>query len=236
MAEDPIANSTNVVLDVENLRHYYEKNRPVLNRSSLSIREGDSVAICGRSGVGKTTLLEILGAMRTPREGTVRLMGNSVYQASPTKRSQLRGKLLGFVFQEGHLLPDLSVWENCRLAVILSGRDWKLPKSRERFEVLLKSLGLDPGRGDERPAHFSSGERQRLAVVRGLMHDPRLLMADEPTGNLDLETSNQLLDLLFPLIEDHGMGILVATHDRHLAQSLDRVYTLQEGNLTQMDS
>lgn len=231
-----MAEETPVVLEVENLSHAYETSRTVLKHLHLTLREGDSVAVCGRSGVGKTTLLEILGTMREPTHGTVRLRGESVYDAPVKERSRMRGSYLGFVFQEGHLLPDLSVWENCRLAVILSGRDWGRQRIRERFEWLMDGLGLDPSRGSDRPARFSTGERQRIAVIRALIHRPGLLLADEPTGNLDIETSEQLLDLLFPLIEEDGMGILVATHDPHLAQSLDRNFELEKGSLVPMDS
>jgi lipoprotein-releasing system ATP-binding protein len=221
-----------MILEVRGVSHDYETDRPVLDSIDLTVGEGESVAVCGRSGVGKTTLLEILGTMRTPRSGSVVLKGESVYEVPVRERARLRGEYHGFVFQDGHLLPDLSVWENCRLAVALSPRDWSMDRVRSRFERLMEDLGLPPGRGDQRPGQFSTGERQRIAVVRALIHDPALLMADEPTGNLDPTSSDQLIDVLKPLLEEEDMGILVATHDRHLAQSLERVKYLRNGKLS----
>lgn len=224
-----------MILRVSDVAHAYEEGRPVLDDINLTIDEGESLAICGRSGVGKTTLLEIIGTMRQPRSGEVEIMDESVYDASVRDRAIIRGDHLGFVFQEGHLLPDLSVWENCRLAVAMSPREWPRKKIRDRFEELMADLGLDPDRGDQRPAQFSTGERQRIAIARALIHAPELLIADEPTGNLDPTTGDQLMDMLDSLLANRGMGILVATHDRHLAQSLECVLTLDGGRLVELE-
>ena len=220
------------LLSCENLGYRYTEEGNWVFRDLL-FRMGDTerVAIQGTSGVGKTTLLEILGTMRGPREGHVFLGGDDVYERGVEGRSDLRGRYLGFVFQESLLLPDLTVWENCRLAVTLSQRSWPIPKIRRRYEELLRSVGLDPDRGSEGPSNFSTGERQRLALVRSVMHQPELLIADEPTGNLDERTSRELIDLLLTIGDRDDMAILVATHDRNLASAMDRTLQLQQGTL-----
>ncbi len=221
------------LLICEELGYRYSENAPWVFRDlDFRLNETDRVAIQGTSGVGKTTLLEVLGTMRQPGEGRVILKGEEVYRRGVEGRSRLRGQYLGFVFQESLLMPDLSVWENCRLAVTLSQRSWPVERIRERFESLLEAVGMDPARGSEGPAHFSTGERQRLALVRSIMHRPPLLIADEPTGNLDEETSRTLIDLLLELGERDRMGILVATHDQNLSAAMERTLQMRHGELS----
>ncbi len=221
-----------VVLSVRDLEHAYDPERPVLQGITLRLARGDTVAVQGPSGVGKTTLLEIMGTMRQPGSGEVKLMGESVYEVDLARRAALRGRWLGFVFQEALLLPDLTLWENCRLAVVLAGGEGERKDVRARFEELMRAVGLDPERGDERPSRLSSGERQRLAMVRSLMHRPAVLIADEPTGNLDPTSSGRLVDLLLELGDRSGAAVLVATHDPGVAKSLSRVYRMDQGRLT----
>lgn len=219
------------LLESKNVKHNYQSGLEILDSIDFSMYPGDTIGIQGKSGVGKTTLLEILGTMREPTEGYVSIEGRSVYELSLQQRAILRGRHLGFVFQEGLLLPDLTLWENCRLAVDLSSRDWPITKVRERFRDLLENLGLDPARSNHLPSQLSTGERQRLAVARALMHDPNVIMADEPTGNLDPESSRQLLDLMLPFADRDRTALLIASHDRSLMDSLSKVYELDEGKL-----
>lgn len=219
------------VLSVRDLSHAYVPERPVLSGISLSLARGNTVAVQGPSGVGKTTLLEIMGTMRTPTSGEVHLMGESVYEVDLARRAGLRGRWLGFVFQEALLLPDLTIWENCRLAVVLADEEGNPGGVRARFEELMAAVGLDPDRADDRPSELSTGERQRLAMVRSLMHRPSVLIADEPTGNLDPSSGGRLVDLLLELGDRSGAAVLVATHDPGVAKSLSCVYRMEAGQL-----
>lgn len=221
------------ILEAKDISHAYESGHPILKDVSFELEAPRAVAIQGPSGVGKTTLLEIMGTMRSPASGTVKVMGEEIYSKGPGKQAAIRGRWLGFVFQESLLLPDLSVWENCRLAVDLAGRGWERSRIREKFVSLMETLGLNPDRGNHRPGQLSTGERQRVAVVRALIHEPKLIFADEPTGNLDNKSSEKLLDLLLPLVQEHDAGIIVATHDPVMAQSIEKNYLLEDCKLTQ---
>jgi ABC-type lipoprotein export system ATPase subunit len=226
----------NALLRTEGLGHSYTSGPTILEGVDFLLEAGDTVGIQGRSGVGKTTLLEILGTMREPTSGSVYYGEESIYDLPVGERARLRGQYLGFVFQEGLLLPDLTLWENCQLAVELSPKDWPLNRTRERFRSLLDRLGLDPAREDDLPSQLSTGERQRLAVARAFMHEPNLIIADEPTGNLDPDSSRQLLDLMLPFAERDRTAIVIASHDRQVTDRLSRVYELYEGALKKQDS
>lgn len=221
----------NALLEARDLSHAYETGPRIIDGINFTLEPGDTVGIQGRSGVGKTTLLEILGTMREPSDGEVLYGDRSVYELPLGERATLRGRHLGFVFQEGLLLPDLTLWENCQLAVKLAPDDWTGGEAERRFRNLLEELGLDPGRRDDLPSQLSTGERQRLAVARALMHEPNVIIADEPTGNLDPDSSRQLLDLMLPFAERDRTAILIASHDRQVTDSLSRVYELEEGKL-----
>lgn len=219
------------ILEAREIFFQYEEGHPILDDVSFTLTAGETVAIQGPSGEGKTTLLEILGTMRVPDNGRIQLGDEEVYAKSPGERAHLRGRWLGFVFQESLLMPDLTAWENCRLAVVLSSRKWQVEKIRTRFEELMDALGLPLEKGTSRPSQLSSGERQRVAVVRGLMHNPALLVADEPTGNLDREASDRLMELLKPLARRNQTGIVVATHDMRLAEDMEKIYQLRDHKL-----
>ncbi len=224
-----------IILEAQEIEHSYEPGKPILRGINLRLHEGEAIVVEGPSGVGKTTLLEILGTMRSPSAGQVKLMGEGIYNGKQSHLAELRGRWLGFVFQESLLLPDLTIYENCRLAVVLSGRDWGDSRIRGRFEWLMEALRLDPGRASDRPAQLSTGERQRVAVVRALMHEPRIIIADEPTGNLDIDSSELLLDLFLPLVNEESTGIIVATHDPLMAQSIGNRYLIEDKKIKRLE-
>jgi lipoprotein-releasing system ATP-binding protein len=206
----------------------------VLKGVDLSVRPGEFVAVEGRSGSGKSTLMHLLGALDTPDEGQILYDGQDIAQMSSAARSRLRNTQFGFVFQFYHLLPELNVLENTLLGAMieyswLSFRSHK-KELRERAARLLAQMGLEH-RLKHRPAQLSGGERQRVAIARALMNGPRVLFADEPTGNLDTETGRQIMGVLEDLHREHGQTILMVTHDRALARQADRVLVLKDGRL-----
>ncbi|MGE5609659.1 MAG: ABC transporter ATP-binding protein [Bacillota bacterium] len=206
----------------------------VLKQIDLTVREGEFLAIEGRSGSGKSTLMHLLGALDVPDGGTIDYEGTEFSAMSAAERSRLRNRHFGFVFQFYHLLPELNVLENTLLAPMIE-LSWgqfrsKRAELRERAANVLDQLGLGH-RLKHRPALLSGGERQRVAIARSLMNSPRVLFADEPTGNLDTETGRQIMDVLEKLHREKGQTILMVTHDRSLAGEADRVLMLQNGHL-----
>lgn len=206
----------------------------VLKHIDLTVREGEFVAIEGRSGSGKSTLMHLLGALDGPDGGTIDYEGTEFGRMSSAERSRLRNRHFGFVFQFYHLLPELNVLENTLLAPMIE-LSWgqfrgKRAELREQAAAVLEQLGLGH-RLKHRPAHLSGGERQRVAIARALMNSPRVLFADEPTGNLDSETGRQIMDVLEKLHRERKQTILMVTHDRSLAGEADRILLLQNGYL-----
>jgi lipoprotein-releasing system ATP-binding protein len=206
----------------------------VLKQADLSVKRGEFLAIEGRSGSGKSTLLHILGALDKADEGSVEYDGVDVLSLGSAARSRLRNKSFGFVFQFYHLLPELNVLENTLLAAMVEfswlGFRTNKTKLRERAIVLLEQLGM-AHRLKHRPAQLSGGERQRVAIARALMNQPKVLYADEPTGNLDVETGTQIMGVLAKLHAEQGQTIVMVTHDRTIAHQADRVLVLREGRL-----
>jgi len=206
----------------------------VLKGVNLSVAAGEFVAIEGRSGSGKSTLLHVLGALDTPTSGQVTFEGQEIFAASATERSRLRNVSFGFVFQFYHLLPELNVLENTLLAAMVkhSWMGFRSNRSQLRNQAtdILESLGLSH-RLKHRPAHLSGGERQRVAIARALMNKPKVLFADEPTGNLDAETGGQIMRVLETLHAE-GQTIVMVTHDRTIAKRADRGLILKDGQLT----
>ncbi len=211
----------------------------VLRKVELTVTSGEFIAIEGRSGSGKSTLLHLLGALDTADTGDVEFDGERISSLGATARSRLRNTQFGFVFQFYHLLPELNVLENTLLGPMIelswSGFHQKKVALRDRARQLLTDLGL-ADRLKHRPAHLSGGERQRVAIARALMNHPRILFADEPTGNLDTETGQQIMDLLERLHRQSGQTVIMVTHDRTLARKADRVLLLKDGRLAQADS
>lgn len=206
----------------------------VLKDVNLSIRPGEFVAIEGRSGSGKSTLLHLLGALDEPNGGDVWYENTSLFKLSSAERRRVRNQQFGFVFQFYHLLPELNVLENTLLAAMVK-HSWLGFRSnkavlRQRAIDLLEQLGM-AHRLKHRPAQLSGGERQRVAIARALMTQPRVLYADEPTGNLDFETGRQIMGLLEGLHRNQNQTIVMVTHDRTLARQADRVFVLREGIL-----
>jgi putative ABC transport system ATP-binding protein len=198
----------------------------ILRGVSLVVAAGESFAIVGASGSGKTTLLGLLAGLDTPSGGSIRLDGHALEQLDEEARADLRRRLVGFVFQSFHLLPALTAEENVMLPLELEGSDAARPRAR----AALEAVGLAPRRRHY-PAQLSGGEQQRVAIARAFVHGPRLLFADEPTGNLDQRTGHHVTDLLFDLNHDHGTTLVLVTHDAKLAARCDRGIELQEGRV-----
>ena len=204
------------------------ENLHVLRGVDLDLRPGEAVAIVGASGTGKSTLLHLLGALDRPTSGSVRLAGVEVASLDGDDAAALRNRLVGFVFQFHHLLADFTAVENVMTPSLIAGE--RPRRARRRAAALLSQVGME-GRLEHKPSELSGGEQQRVAVARALVNEPRVVLADEPTGNLDTATGQQVQQLLFDLKERYGVALLVATHDRQLAARADRVMKLEEGVL-----
>ena len=191
---------------------------------SFQIEEGEFVAVVGPSGAGKSTLLQLLGGMDTPTSGSLRLGGQELGGMGDGQLTRLRRTFVGFVFQHFGLVPTLTVAENVALPCLFSRRD-----GRTRVDALIERVGLS-ARRSHRPSQLSGGEMQRVAIARALVNEPRLLLADEPTGNLDSRTSDRILDLLRELNRE-GLTVVVVTHNESLASSADRRITLRDGRI-----
>lgn len=200
----------------------------VLRNANLSINSGELIGLVAPSGTGKSTLLHIAGLLEYPDDGDILLAGNSCGAMDDIKRTAARREHLGFIYQAHHLLPEFSAEENVALPQMLRGasRGDALTKARE----LLESVGLG-ARLSHRPARLSGGEQQRVAIARAIANDPVVLLADEPTGNLDPGTSAVVFDLLMTLVKDRGMAALIATHNPALADKMDRIVTLADGGI-----
>jgi lipoprotein-releasing system ATP-binding protein len=200
----------------------------VLRELELAVASGETIAIVGQSGVGKSTLLHVLGTLDRPTAGRVLFRGEDAFANAPEELARFRGRALGFVFQLHHLLPEFSALENVMMPGLLGG----LPRKelREKAAGLLAEAGLS-SRLDQRVGKLSGGERQRVAVARALVMDPPLVLADEPTGNLDPETGELIQELMLGLNRKRGSALVVVTHNHDLARRLDRALELRDGKL-----
>ena len=201
---------------------------PVLRRIDLAVSEGETVALIGPSGSGKTTLLQIAGLLDRPDAGDVRICGESASGLADRKLSAMRARHLGFVFQFHQLLPEFSARENLVIPQLVTGRSKR--EARRRADALLAMVGLS-NRANHRPARLSGGEQQRVAIARATANGPRLLLADEPTGNLDEANGRLVIRTFLELAREAGVAALVATHNIGLARQLDRIVRLEDGAL-----
>ncbi len=206
-----------------------ENTLHVLKGVSMEVSRGEVVAVTGESGVGKSTLLHILGGLDRPTDGDVSFGNESLSGKTEKQLARFRTKKVGFVFQSHYLLKDFSALENVMVPMILDGQTQSA--AREKGELLLAKIGLIDRRS-HRPTQLSGGEQQRVAVARALANDPEIVLADEPSGNLDTATGRKLHDLLFGLSDDRSMTFLIATHNQELAKRSDRWYILADGKIS----
>jgi lipoprotein-releasing system ATP-binding protein len=219
------------VLEARGVRksfHQGDRELRVLREINLTLHRGESLAIVGVSGAGKSTLLHILGGLDKPDEGEVLIDGESLWSMSPAKRGELRNRALGFIYQFHHLLPEFTALENVAMPLLIRGEPVAI--ARQKSVDLLERVGLGE-RLDHKPGELSGGERQRAAVVRALVGHPRVILCDEPTGNLDEGTSDQVYGQMLELNRELGTAILLVTHDRRLAARMDRQCELRLGRL-----
>ncbi len=219
------------VLSIRGLRRTYksgDKTLTVLNGADLDVRPGEIVGLIGPSGSGKSSLLHAAGLLEHPDEGRIVIEGRDCSDLSDRQRTRVRLATIGFVYQAHHLLAEFTALDNVALPQMIAGRSRKAARARARD--LLASLGLAE-RIDHQPAQMSGGEQQRVAIARALANSPRLLLADEPTGNLDPQTSAAVFDSLYALARQEGVAALVATHNLELAKHMDRVLALKDGHL-----
>ena len=195
----------------------------VLHGLSLHVRRGEKIFLCGPSGAGKTTLMYTLAGLEAPQQGKVLVDGEDIYALNLRRRALFRNKMMGFVFQNYMLMPELTALENASLATAISGAE-----ATERVLSLMDRVGLSH-RLHHLPNELSGGEQQRVAIVRALVHDPSIVFADEPTGNLDSRNGNQILDLLFELAGESDKTLVVVTHDEGIARRGDRVLMIRDG-------
>ena len=211
-------------------RHFKQGSRTleVLRGVDLTIGTGEIVALVAPSGAGKSTLLQIAGLLDTPTAGTVAIGGRDVGGLGDDGRTAARRDLLGFVYQFHHLLPEFTAVENVTIPQLAAGKSGQA--AREKSVMLLEKIGLQD-RATHRPAELSGGEQQRVAMCRALANDPAVLLADEPTGNLDPETSDRVFGLLLDVVRDTGLAALIATHNHGLAERMDRIVRLEGGRI-----
>lgn len=224
--------SNPILLQCNDLRKRYQEGSvqtDVLRNVSFSVAPGEMMAIVGSSGSGKSTLMHLLGGLDTPTSGDVVFNGKSLNGMSSSAKAELRNRELGFIYQFHHLLPDFTAMENVAMPLLI-GKVGKAEAEAKAMEMLT-AVGLDK-RAKHRPSELSGGERQRVAIARALVNNPRLVLADEPTGNLDARNADAIFDLLGELNVRQGTAFLVVTHDLHLAKRLNRQMEMRDGQLS----
>jgi putative ABC transport system ATP-binding protein len=214
-------------IELENVSKHYGQ-QPVLEAAYLTVERGQMVAVMGRSGSGKSTLLRLIGGLEAADAGVVRVDGTDLTALTETERARRRRRGLGFVFQSFNLIPTLTVGENVELPLALN--DVPAVEMRRRSRELLEELGL-ASCADRFPEDISGGEQQRVAIARAVIHEPKLVLADEPTGNLDIETAHHVLGLLQRTCRERGATLIVATHSAEVAAQAARVLTIRAGRI-----
>lgn len=215
------------LLQIQNLHKTYQQGHtkiPVLKGIDLQVNQGETIAIIGPSGSGKTTLLSLLVGIETPTQGQILFQNHIISQMKEKELAEFRATHFGIVFQQFHLLPHLTALENVALPLEIL----KIPQAEQKAKLLLERVGL-AHRPDHFPSQLSGGECQRVAIARALVHHPTLLIADEPTGNLDQKTANQVMQLLFELVKQEKKTLILVTHNLHQAQLCQKQYELQDG-------
>lgn len=218
-----------MIIDVQNLNKNYiqGKNRiDVLTNLEFHAQKGESIAIVGASGSGKTTFLSLMAGLDSPSSGRVKMLDTSLYELNEKQLSSFRSKNIGIIYQQFHLMKHLNALENVALPLELQGHK----DAYQKAHSLLKEVGLE-GRADHLPSQLSGGEQQRVAIARALSIEPQILLADEPSGNLDESTGDKVIQLLFDLVKSHNTTLILVTHNNELAQRCDRVLTLKNGVL-----
>ena len=220
----------NAILEAKNISKIYDEGKiktEVLLGLDLTIQAGERVAIVGSSGSGKSTLLHLLGGLDTPTTGEVWLKGVCLSQLNETQRGELRNQYLGFIYQFHHLLAEFTATENVAMPLLMR-KHVSILEAKELANELLQKVGL-AHRSHHRPSELSGGERQRVAIARALVTKPALVLADEPTGNLDDENAHAVFELLSELQSTFGMALLMVTHDKALAKQADRMLVMKSG-------
>ncbi|MBL4589135.1 MAG: ABC transporter ATP-binding protein [Alphaproteobacteria bacterium] len=221
------------IIKLENVSKIYEqggKKLTVLDKASFEVNAGEIVALVGPSGSGKSTLLHIAGLLDSPSSGKIMMNGRDISTCNDDQRTEIRRHMMGFVYQFHYLQPEFSALENVVLPQMIAGVNKK--EATKKAGHLLTDMGLSD-RVEHRPAMLSGGEQQRVAIARALANDPQLLMADEPTGNLDPQTSDKVFKLLLDRVESQKIGALIATHNMDLAHRMDRILTIRDGKITE---
>ena len=219
------------VIELENATKIYsigEVETRALDGVSLTIEEGEFTTIVGPSGSGKTTMLQLMGVLDQPNSGIVKINGQDVTKFKANKRADLRREMIGFIFQFFALVPVLNAYENVELPLLLN--NVKPAERKERVMTLLEAVGLSD-RIKHRPDQLSGGQQQRVAIARALINNPGLILADEPTGNLDSETGRDILALFQRLRDEAGVSFLIVTHDNEVATTADRVIRMEDGEI-----
>ncbi|WP_292379524.1 ABC transporter ATP-binding protein [Methanosarcina sp. UBA289] len=219
------------IIELKNLTKIYKNGIEfrALDNANLRIKKGEFVAIVGPSGSGKSTLMHLIGLLDTPSLGTLLIDGKDVTKMSDKERSEMRNRMLGFVFQYHHLLPDFTALENVIMPLLIAGKSRK--EAQEIAENLLKEVGLED-RMDHKPGELSGGQSQRVAVARALSCSPAIVLGDEPTGNLDTKTGDLIYELLRRLNREYSQTFIVVTHNEDLASKADRIIRLVDGKIT----
>lgn len=214
------------LIELRNVWKEYENGRvKALQGINLKIEKGESIAILGPSGSGKSTLMHIMGCLDKPTKGKVYLKGKDVSKFSSDELAKIRGKTIGFVFQFFYLVPSMTALENVMLPMVFVGR-----KDKRKAENLLRLVGLER-RMNHYPNQLSGGERQRIAIARALANNPEIILADEPTGNLDSKTGEEIIKILLSLNKKYGKTLIVVTHDKALANKMERIIHIKDGKI-----
>ena len=219
------------MIEARGLRKVYKngaKELEVLKGIDLKVGRSEVLAVLGPSGAGKSTLLHLLGGLDSPTAGKVMIDGADIYALGDRERARIRNRKIGFVFQFYHLLPEFDALENVMLPLLIKGGDGR--DLRDRGAGLLKAVGLED-RMNHRPGQLSGGEQQRVAIARALVNEPELLLCDEPTGNLDSESGENIIELLWELNKSRKMTLMIVTHDAQIAKAAHRVLHIRDGRI-----